>query len=131
MEQDPDMRFLSIHQYPWYPGTGAASEGGVGNVFNIPAPPSLAPERYVTMLEEGFRRAIADWRPDLLLISAGYDSLHGDPLGGFTLEPAHLAGWVTSFRRQLPDVPVVGVLEGGYIPSRLADGVLATLDALD
>ncbi len=131
VERDPSVRFVSMHQYPWYPGTGAAGEHGVGNVFNVPAPPSLPPERYVAMLEAAFRRAVDGWRPDLILVSAGYDCLLGDPLGGFTLEPVHLGGWITFFREQLPDVPIAGVLEGGYIPSRLADGVLATLDALD
>lgn len=131
VERDPSVRFLSIHQYPWYPGTGAARERGIGNVINLPAPPSLPPDQYVAMLQDGFRRAVEGWRPDLVLVSAGYDCLHGDPLGGFTLEPGHLGRWITFFREQLPEVPIAGVLEGGYIPSRLADGVLATLDALD
>jgi acetoin utilization deacetylase AcuC-like enzyme len=54
----------------------------------------------------------------------------GDPLGGFTLEPEHYAGLTLRLRERLPKVPVVGLLEGGYAPSRVADGVLAHIGAL-
>ncbi len=66
----------------------------------------------------------------MILVSAGYDSLRGDPLGGFTLEPEHCAGLIGTLRTLAPDVPIVGVMEGGYLPARLAAGVLATLEAL-
>jgi acetoin utilization deacetylase AcuC-like enzyme len=69
--------------------------------------------------------ATAGWRPDLLLISAGFDAMKGDPLGGFTLEPVHYAELTRRLREHLPDVPIVGLLEGGYVPDRLAAGVLA------
>jgi len=55
----------------------------------------------------------------------------GDPLGGFTLEPEHYADLTTRVRQRLPKVPIVGMLEGGYRPERLADGVQAHLRALD
>ena len=54
----------------------------------------------------------------------------GDPLGGFTLEPGHYADLTVRVRERLPQTPVVGLLEGGYVPSRLADGVLAHIGAL-
>jgi len=54
----------------------------------------------------------------------------GDPLGGFTLEPEHYAEWTRRLRERLPQVPVVGLLEGGYVPERLAEGVLAHVLAL-
>src|SRR5438132_4536594 len=50
VERDPSIRYVSMHQYPWYPGTGAADERGVGNVFNVPRPPGLARDRKSTRL---------------------------------------------------------------------------------
>jgi acetoin utilization deacetylase AcuC-like enzyme len=130
VEQDPSIRFISMHQWPHYPGTGPASESGVGNVINLPRPPGLPPERYVGDLVGAIREAVHGWSPGLVLISAGYDCLRGDPLGGFTLEPEHLAGVVGTIRELCPGAPVVGLLEGGYAPQRVAAGVLATLEAL-
>ena len=133
IEQDPSIRFVSMHQWPWYPGTGAAQERGVGNVFNVPRPAGLAatgPGGYVESLWGWIEVAGKEWTPDLILISAGYDSMTGDPLGGFTLEPEHYAQWVTRIREKHPTVPIVGLMEGGYIPERLAAGVVATVNAL-
>ncbi len=130
VEQDPAIRFVSLHQWPAYPGTGAASERGVGNIFNLPRPAGLPPERYVTDLLDGVHLATDRWQPDLIIVSAGYDSLMGDPLGGFTLEPPHYAELATAIRERCPATSIVGILEGGYVPERVADGVLATLGAL-
>jgi acetoin utilization deacetylase AcuC-like enzyme len=125
MERDPSLRYVSLHQWPWYPGTGAADERGVGNVFNVPRGPGKPPALYVEDLWVAIVAATAGWRPDLLLISAGFDAMKGDPLGGFTLEPVHYAELTRRLREHLPDVPIVGLLEGGYVPDRLAAGVLA------
>ncbi len=133
IEQDPSIRFVSMHQWPWYPGTGAAQERGVGNVFNVPRSPGLpasGPGGYIESLWEWIEVAGKEWSPDMILISAGYDSMRGDPLGGFTLEPEHFAQWVTRLRERFLGVPIVGLLEGGYAPERLAAGVLATVQAL-
>jgi len=130
IDQDASIRFVSMHQWPHYPGTGAATERGVGNVFNIPLPPGLPPGEYVNELTRGIDQALVAWRPGAILISAGYDSMRGDPLGGFTLEPGHYAELVERLRTRVPEVPIVGLLEGGYAPERLALGVLATLEAL-
>ena len=86
VERDPSVRYVSMHQYPWYPGTGAEDERGVGNVLNVPRPPGLPRTAYVRDLLAAVDAAIEGWPPDLLLVSAGFDSLNGDPLGGFTLE---------------------------------------------
>jgi acetoin utilization deacetylase AcuC-like enzyme len=74
--------------------------------------------------------ATEGWTPDFLIVSAGFDAMLGDPLGGFTLEPEHYADLTHRLRDRLPTVPIVGLLEGGYTPERLADGVLAHLGAL-
>ena len=70
---------MSLHQYPWYPGTGAADERGAGNVFNVPRPPGLPRQRYVRDLLDAVDAALAGWEggPDVLLVSAGFDSLAG------------------------------------------------------
>lgn len=130
VEHDPNVRFVSLHQWPAYPGTGAAAERGVGNVFNVPMPPGLPPARYVGDLRDAVERAVQGWTPSILFVSAGYDSMAGDPLGGFTLEPGHYAELVGWLRTRCPDVPIVAVLEGGYAPARVAEGVVATLKAL-
>ena len=131
VETDPTLRYVSLHQYPWYPGTGAADERGVGNVFNVPRGPGKPPTLYVGDLWAAIVAATTDWTPDLVLVSAGFDAMAGDPLGGFTLEPEHYADLTTRVRQRLPKVPIVGMLEGGYRPERLADGVQAHLRALD
>jgi acetoin utilization deacetylase AcuC-like enzyme len=130
VEQDETIRYVSLHQHPWYPGTGMADERGVGNVFNVPRGPGAPPARYVEDLWAAVVAAVAGWRPELILVSAGFDAMRGDPLGGFTLEPEHYADLTCRARERLPDTPIVGLLEGGYIPARLADGALAHLRAL-
>jgi len=130
VERDPTIRFVSMHQYPWYPGTGAEHERGVGNVFNVPRPPGLPREQYVRDLLQAVDRALDQWRPDILLVSAGFDSLLGDPLGGFTLVPSDIARWTTALRDRVTPAPIVAVLEGGYQLELLAAGATALVRAL-
>ena len=130
VEHDPSIRFVSMHQYPWYPGTGAAEERGVGNVFNVPRPGGLPRATYVRDFLAGVDAALDGWTPDLLLISAGFDSLSGDPLGEFTLEPDDISQWTESLRQRMGTRPVVGVLEGGYRLDLLAARVVAHVRAL-
>ncbi len=133
VELERDIHFVSMHQWPWYPGTGAADDRGDGNVWNIPMPAGLDAAEYVTALERGIEAATAGFTPDLVLISAGFDCLSGDPLGGFTLEPHHLAA-VTRRLVERAEVwcagRVVSALEGGYVVGRVGDGVVAHLRAL-
>jgi acetoin utilization deacetylase AcuC-like enzyme len=131
MERDPTLRYVSLHQHPWYPGTGMAEERGVGNIFNVPRGPGRPASLYVDDLWSAIVAATERWTPGLVLISAGFDTMTGDPLGGFTLEPRDYRDFTIRIRERLPGVPVVGLLEGGYVPARLADGVLAHLGALD
>jgi len=130
IERDPSVRFVSVHQYPWYPGTGAADERGVGNVFNVPRPGGLPRAVYVRDLLAAVDAALDGWTPDILLVSAGFDSLAGDPLGEFTLEPDDVAHWTGALRARLGSRPVVGVLEGGYRLDLLVAGVVAHVRAL-
>src|SRR5207253_2299917 len=87
VEQERDIRFVSMHQWPWYPGTGAAGDRGPhGNVWNVPMSPCLPRESYVSAFLSAVDSATSAFTPDVVLLSAGFDSLAGDPLGGFTLE---------------------------------------------
>jgi acetoin utilization deacetylase AcuC-like enzyme len=130
VESDPTVRYVSLHQHPWYPGTGMADERGVGNVFNVPRGPGLPASLYVDDLWAAIQAAGTAWEPDLVLVSAGFDAMTGDPLGGFTLEPDHYADLTRRLRERFPRAPIVGLLEGGYAPSRVADGALAHIRAL-
>ena len=130
VEADATIRFVSMHQYPWYPGTGAADERGVGNVFNVPRPGGLPRATYVRDLLAAVDSALTGWSPDILLVSAGFDSLAGDPLGEFTLETEDIANWTAALRERMAGRPVVGVLEGGYRLDLLAAGVSAHVRAL-
>ena len=128
VEADARIRYVSMHQWPLYPGTGREEERGVGNVFNLPRPPGLPPEQYVDDLNDAVHRATDGWTPELLLISAGYDAMAGDPLAGFTLEPEDYGGWISSWRAM--GVPMGAVLEGGYAPDRIRMAARATVEAL-
>jgi acetoin utilization deacetylase AcuC-like enzyme len=66
----------------------------------------------------------------VVLLSAGFDAMSGDPLGGFTLEPIHYTELTQRIREHLPATPIAGLLEGGYVPARVAEGVVAHLRAL-
>ncbi len=131
VEADPTIRYVSLHQWPAYPGTGRASERGAGNIFNVPMRPGLEPGQYVEGLWTAVEIATHAWRPGLLLVSAGFDAMRGDPLAGFTLEPEHYAELTRRLRSRCPDAAFASVLEGGYAPSRLADGVMAHLVAIE
>ncbi|HEU5171049.1 MAG TPA: histone deacetylase, partial [Gemmatimonadales bacterium] len=80
VERDPTVRYVSLHRWPWYPGTGAADERGVGNVFKVPRGPGRPPALYVEDLWAAIVAATTEWTPALVLVSAGFDSMRGDPL---------------------------------------------------
>ena len=134
VEDTADIHFVSMHQWPWYPGTGAASDRGPhGSVWNVPMPPAQSPDRYVTALLSAVDAASNGFTPDLVMISAGFDSLAGDPLGGFTLEMddvERLTREVVSRAEQWCEGRVVSVLEGGYAPDRLGEACVRHMRAL-
>ncbi|HEY8164532.1 MAG TPA: histone deacetylase [Gemmatimonadaceae bacterium] len=134
VESEPDIHFVSMHQWPWYPGTGAAHDRGPHRtVWNVPLPAGLPPESYVGAFDKAIDQATVGFAPDLILISAGFDSLAGDPLGGFTLEIDHFVALTRSIverARAWCGGRVVSSLEGGYAPERTAAAALAHLVAL-
>ncbi len=134
VEHDPRIHFVSMHQWPWYPGTGAAEDRGPHqNVWNVPMPAGLAPTRYVDALLAGVDAATAQFTPDLVLVSAGFDCLAGDPLGGFTLT-LHEVNTLTRALVERADGwcggRLVSALEGGYAPDAVAQAAMVHLAAL-
>jgi acetoin utilization deacetylase AcuC-like enzyme len=118
---EPRVRYVSTHQWPHYPGTGAAGETGVGNLFHVPLPAGLPAAACTRGLLDAVDRALAGFAPALLLFSAGFDALAGDPLGGFRWEPADCAAFTRAILERAGRPPVASVLEGGYAVSRLAE----------
>lgn len=135
VEQEPDIHFVSMHQWPWYPGTGdAADRGPHGNVWNLPMRAGLAPLEYVDAFRRGIDAATEGFTPDVVLISAGFDSLAGDPLGGFTLEHEHFEALTRHIVERADDWcrgRVVSALEGGYAPERLGIACVRHMMALE
>jgi acetoin utilization deacetylase AcuC-like enzyme len=134
VEEETAIHFVSLHQWPWYPGTGAADDRGPhGTIWNVPMRAGLPPERYVRALLEAVDAAAAGSTPDVVLISAGFDSLAGDPLGGFTLDLEHvdlLTRELVSRADQWCRGRVVSALEGGYAPDRVGAACVRHMRAL-
>ena len=134
VEHDPRIHFVSMHQWPWYPGTGAAADRGPhGTVWNVPLPAGLPSGRYVEALLQAVDVATGDFTPDLVLISAGFDSLEHDPLGGFTLKAVDVHGLTRAMVERAErwcEGRLVSALEGGYAPDPTAQAVLVHLAAL-
>jgi acetoin utilization deacetylase AcuC-like enzyme len=134
VERERDVHFISMHQWPWYPGTGPASDRGPHqNVWNVPMRAALPPEAYMEALLRAVDDATTGFVPDLVFVSAGFDSLRGDPLGGFTLEPEHIARLTTELVNRAKhwcSGRLVSALEGGYAPDRLGQACVAHMRAL-
>ena len=134
VEHERDIHFISMHQWPWYPGTGASADRGPHqNVWNVPMRANLPPGSYMDALRRAIDDATNGFVPDLVFISAGFDSLRGDPLGGFTLEIEHFVELTTGIVEQAGSWcggRVVSVLEGGYAPERVAQASVAHMRAL-
>lgn len=127
---EPRVRYVSSHQWPHYPGTGAAEDTGAGNLFHVPLPPGLAAATYTRGLLHAVDHALADFAPALVIFSAGFDGLLGDPLGGFAWEPADVAAFTRGIVERAGRPPAVSVLEGGYDPARLAEAAALHAAAL-
>jgi acetoin utilization deacetylase AcuC-like enzyme len=132
-QADETVLYASSHQWPLYPGTGAADFNGVGNIVNATLAPGTGGAEMRQAYEDGIFPAIEAFRPDFLLISAGFDADYRDPLGGLNWRPEDFA-WVTA---QLCDIAgrlcegrVVSMLEGGYDRQGLATGVAAHVETL-
>ncbi len=132
-ENDPSVLFVSSHQMPLYPGSGHREEQGVGNIMNLP----LAPGADSGTFREAWSRealpAVADFAPDLVLVSAGFDAHERDPLGQLLLKDADYE-WITreimALAQDSAGGRVVSILEGGYDLEALSTASRAHVAAL-
>ncbi|QDZ40615.1 histone deacetylase [Euhalothece natronophila Z-M001] len=128
VESSPDIIYCSLHQSPCYPGTGKAEEKGhYNNVLNIPMPPGSTWNDYQPLVEEQVMPFLSQFQPDLLLVSAGYDGNHADPLAEISLTPDNYFNF-TKLCLGLTSKIVFG-LEGGYDLDALSQSVMATAEA--
>jgi acetoin utilization deacetylase AcuC-like enzyme len=130
---DPSVMFASTHQMPLYPGSGALSETGEGNIFNAPLSNGDDGARFKEAFRERILPALDNFKPDLLLISAGFDAHYRDPLAGLNLV-ADDFDWVTGklmeVAEQCCNSRVVSLLEGGYDLEGLAESAAAHVNRL-
>jgi len=134
---DGSVLFFDTHQHPWYPGTGSPNETGEGKgrgrIVNRPFPAGAGRDEILGAFRNELVPAAERFRPELVMISAGFDSRAGDPLGKFTLTDAdfaELTALIVEIARQHARGRVVSVLEGGYSLDGLARAVGAHVDRL-
>jgi acetoin utilization deacetylase AcuC-like enzyme len=132
-ENDPRVLYLSSHQMPLYPDTGQASECGVGNILNAPLPPGAGSVAFRTIWREQLLPVLDGFRPQLLLVSAGFDAHWRDPLAQLQLETDDYA-WLTQelvvIARRHAHGRIVSMLEGGYDLQALRECSVAHVGAL-
>jgi acetoin utilization deacetylase AcuC-like enzyme len=134
---DGSVYFCSTHQSPWYPGTGAKEEtgrgAGLGTTLNFPFPAGTGRSEILGALETRLVSEMDQFRPELVLVSAGFDSRINDPLGRFTLTDTDFAD-LTKLVRHLADTHaqgrVVSMLEGGYSLTGLASAAASHVTAM-
>jgi acetoin utilization deacetylase AcuC-like enzyme len=131
-----DVLVASIHQSGLFPGTGALSDAGSGDglgyTINIPVSRGADEEIWLSVLEHVIVPVGLEFRPELVLVSAGFDAHRDDPLGDCLLDAGSFAHMTCHVREMASElgVPVGAVLEGGYDPHALAESVVATVAAL-
>jgi acetoin utilization deacetylase AcuC-like enzyme len=136
-EHDPDVLYVSTHQYPYYPGTGAVDEVGegigAGRTLNLPFPAGFGDREFARAFTEMVVPICRQFAPEFVLVSAGFDCDIRDPLGGLAVTPAGIAAMsraLAALADEYAQGRIVGVLEGGYDLEAIVDGVdtlLATL----
>jgi acetoin utilization deacetylase AcuC-like enzyme len=130
----PELFYASSHQSPLYPGTGDRSERGVsGNIVNVPLPPGCGSQLFRERIERDMLPALREFKPDFIIISAGFDAHRLDPLAGMNLEDDDFH-WVTEKLMRIADEVcegrIVSILEGGYSGEGLMGGTAAHVKAL-
>ncbi|MEJ2642335.1 MAG: histone deacetylase [Desulfosarcinaceae bacterium] len=136
-ERDPTVFFFSSHQFPHFPGTGHLTETGLGpgegTSMNLPLKRGCGDAEFVALYQRLLMPAAVAFRPELILVSAGFDTHVDDPLGGMRMTPSGYAGLtrlILDLAGRLCGGRVVFCLEGGYDPEALAGSVLAMMDEL-
>ncbi len=135
--RDPSVFFCSLHQFPHWPGSGARGERGAGEgegtTLNVPLRPGTPAHEHVAAFEDALDTISETFAPDFVLISAGFDCMRGDPLGGLNLEPSDLHSMTKAVLERADgwcDGKVTALLEGGYDPGRTGLGALVVVRAL-
>ena len=133
-----DVYFFSVHQSPLYPGTGQAVErgagAGVGYTLNVPLPAGLSDPTYHALFRDGLTEVAARFKPDLVLVSAGFDAHRSDPLAQMNVTTdgfAAICGITNQIAREYADGRIVMALEGGYHLEALGRSVRACVDVLN
>jgi len=136
-ELDPNVLYCSVHQYPYYPGTGAATEvgegAGVGLTVNVPLEAGATDNDYHEVFDQMIIPVVRAFGPDLILVSAGLDAHERDPLGGMRLTTPAFGAMTMALRLtadECCDGRIVAVTEGGYDLRALRDSLLSVVDAL-
>lgn len=138
-EEDDSVFYFSTHQYPHYPGTGRDADRGRGKgegyTYNIPMPSGTGDKDYFIAYRDILPRLIKNFRPDIILVSAGYDIHLHDPLSGFKVTNEGMRSIIRgillrSTTTYLPSLPYVFALEGGYNLKALSESVLQTIKEL-
>jgi acetoin utilization deacetylase AcuC-like enzyme len=128
VENQAQIAYCSLHEFPHYPGTGYASERGMyENVLNLPMQAGSTLANYQPLFEQQVIPFLQKFQPDLLIVSAGYDANHSDPLSGISLRPEDY-GIFTNYCLQVTGKILFG-LEGGYDLPTLSQSVIATLQS--
>ncbi|MBH99244.1 MAG: hypothetical protein CL467_01420 [Acidimicrobiaceae bacterium] len=131
---DDRVLFVSCHQWPLYPGTGAADEvgtgAGIGTTVNLPVPPGTAGDDYRYAMDSLVVPVVENFKPDWLLISAGFDAHRADPLTDLGLTSGDYADLMGSLANLVSTGRVIAFLEGGYDLAALSDSVGASVAAL-
>ncbi|OKH18447.1 histone deacetylase [[Limnothrix rosea] IAM M-220] len=127
VDYNPAIFYCSLHQYPAYPGTGKATfTGEHNNVLNIPMPGLQNGMAYQAQFDNRVMPRLREFKPDFLIVSAGYDATEKDPLAGMNLQPNDFKLF-TEYCQTL-NCPMLLALEGGYHLKALAESVIATLE---
>ena len=131
------MLYVSTHQYPYYPGTGAADEVGIGagagRTVNLPFPAGFGDAEYAHAFREVVTPVVRQFAPDFILVSAGFDCDYRDPLGGMSVTAAGFATMAQALHTVAQETAggrLVAVLEGGYDLEAIVEGVDVVLDVL-
>ncbi len=134
---DPSVLFFSTHQFPYYPGTGAAREAGhgrgEGQTVNVPLPAACGDAEYVGVFQRLLVPVALRYRPQMILVSAGFDAHREDPLASMEVSQEGFRAMATIVRQladELCEGRLMCVLEGGYAASALREGTAALLDVL-
>mgnify|MGYP006266694033 CR=1 FL=1 len=136
-ETDPGVLYLSVHEYPLFPGTGRIEEVGMGEgegyTVNVPLPAGQYDAQYLRVFREIFEPVLRSYRPELILISAGFDAHADDPLANMSLSAdgfGLLTGVVMEWAAAFSDKRIGFVLEGGYNLAALTESLQAVMTAV-